>query len=74
MKKRYAIVMEKAAHNYAAYVPDLPGCVSTGKTIEDVDRNIRQAIAGHLQVMREVGEPIPEPSTAVSYFDAPIPV
>ena len=74
MKKRYAIVMEKAAHNYAAYVPDLPGCVSTGKTIEDVERNIRQAIAGHLQVMREVGEPIPEPSTAVSYFDAPIPV
>ena len=66
--------MEKAAHNYAAYVPDLPGCVSTGKTIEDVERNIRQAIAGHLQVMREVGEPIPEPSTAVSYFDAPIPV
>ena len=73
MKKRYAIVMEKAAHNYAAYVPDLPGCVSTGKTIEDVERNIRQAIAGHLQVMREVGEPIPEPSTAVSYVDAPIP-
>jgi predicted RNase H-like HicB family nuclease len=61
MKKRYAIVMEKAAHNYAAYVPDLPGCVSTGKTMEDAERNIRQAIAGHLQVMREVGEPIPEP-------------
>jgi predicted RNase H-like HicB family nuclease len=73
MKKRYAIVMERAAHNYAAYVPDLPGCVSTGKTVEDVERNIRQAIAGHLQVMREVGEPIPEPSTAVSYVDAPIP-
>jgi predicted RNase H-like HicB family nuclease len=66
MKKRYAIVMEKAAHNYAAYVPDLPGCVSTGKTMEDAERNILEAIAGHLQVMREVGEPIPEPSTAVS--------
>jgi predicted RNase H-like HicB family nuclease len=73
MKKRYAIVIEKAPHNYAAYVPDLPGCISTGKTVEEVEHNIHEAIAGHLQVMKDVGEPIPEPSTAVSYVDAPIP-
>jgi len=73
MKKRYAIVIEKAEHNYAAYVPDLPGCVSTGKTIEDLEHNIQEAIEGHLQVMKEVGEPIPEPSTAVSYVETAMP-
>jgi predicted RNase H-like HicB family nuclease len=73
MKKRYAVVIEKAESNYAAYVPDLPGCISTGRTIEEIERNIQEAIEGHLQVMKEVGEPIPEPSTAVSYVDAPTP-
>jgi predicted RNase H-like HicB family nuclease len=74
MKKRYAIVIEKAEHNYAAYVPDLPGCISTGPTAEEVEHNIHEAIEGHLQVMKEIGAPIPEPSTAVAYFDAPVPV
>jgi predicted RNase H-like HicB family nuclease len=73
VKKRYAIIIEKAEHNYAAYVPDLPGCISTGETVEDVERNIQEAITGHLQVMKEIGEPIPDPSTAVSYVDALIP-
>jgi predicted RNase H-like HicB family nuclease len=54
-------------------VPDLPGCVSTGQTAEEVELNVHEAIEGHLHVMKEVGEPIPEPSTAVTYFDAPMP-
>ena len=61
---KYAVVIEKAENNYAAYVPDLPGCISTGKTVEETERNIRDAIDFHLEGMREVGEPAP-PSTTV---------
>ncbi len=61
--KEYAVVFEWAGSNYSAYVPDLPGCVSTGKTLDDARRNIREAIQGHLSVMREFGETIPEPTT-----------
>ncbi len=63
MKRKYAVVIEKAARNYSAYVPDLPGCISTGRTIQEIEANIREAIEFHLEGMREVGEPIPEPTT-----------
>jgi predicted RNase H-like HicB family nuclease len=63
MNVRYAVIFEKALNNWAAYVPDLPGCITTGKTLEETERNIRQAIEGHLQTMREFGEPIPEPTS-----------
>ncbi|MFZ5654634.1 MAG: type II toxin-antitoxin system HicB family antitoxin [Pseudomonadota bacterium] len=66
---RYAIVIEKAAHNYSAYVPDLPGCVATGATVEEVERQIREAIEFHLDGMREDGEPIPPPSSCVEYVE-----
>lgn len=55
------VVFEDAGANYSAFVPDLPGCVSTGKTKEDVVNNIREAIALHLAGMREDGDPMPEP-------------
>ena len=61
--KRYAVILEKAANNWAAYVPDLPGCVTTGKTRDETKRNIREAIELHLEAMAEVGEPVPEPSS-----------
>ncbi|MCP9493175.1 MAG: type II toxin-antitoxin system HicB family antitoxin [Pyrinomonadaceae bacterium MAG19_C2-C3] len=64
---RYAIVIEKAKNNYAAYVPDLLGCVATGKTIEETEQQIREAIEIHLRGMREDGLPIPEPSSRVEY-------
>ena len=67
--KRYAVVFEKAEHNWAAYVPDLPGCVSTGETVEDTRRNIREAIELHIETMREVGEPVPEPSSQVDFVE-----
>ncbi len=60
--RRYAIVIEKAENNYGAYVPDLPGCVATGATRKDVEQNIRDAIAFHLQGLRREREPVPEPS------------
>jgi predicted RNase H-like HicB family nuclease len=66
---RYAIVIEKAESNYAAYVPDLPGCVATGATIEETEREIREAIDLHLRGMREDGLPIPEPSSSVDYVE-----
>ncbi|ADE13336.1 protein of unknown function UPF0150 [Nitrosococcus halophilus Nc 4] len=66
---KYAIVIEKAASNYSAYVPDLPGCVATGSTIEEVESEIREAIEFHLEGMREDGELIPPPSSQVEYVD-----
>ncbi len=65
--KRYAVVFEKAEKNWAAYVPDLPGCISTGRTLDETKRNIREAISLHLEAMQEVGEPVPEPSTQVEF-------
>ncbi len=67
--KRYAVVFERAEHNWAAYVPDLPGCITTGKTLDETRRNIREAIDLHLESMREVGEPIPDPSTQVEFVE-----
>ena len=69
MSKRYAVVIEKGEGNYGAYVPDLPGCVATGTTIEEVEREIQQAIEFHLEGMRADGLPIPEPSSAVKYVE-----
>lgn len=66
---RYAVVIENAGANYSAYVPDLPGCIATGATLELVERNIREAIQMHLAGMREDGEPAPEPSSRVDYVD-----
>ncbi|HTD27883.1 MAG TPA: type II toxin-antitoxin system HicB family antitoxin [Xanthomonadaceae bacterium] len=66
---RYAIVIEKAEANYSAYAPDLPGCVATGTTIEEVEEQIREAIAFHLEGLREDGLPVPEPSSTVEYVD-----
>ena len=66
---RYAIVIENAGPNYSAYVPDLPGCIATGATVEEVEREIREAIEFHLEGMRADGEPIPQPSSAVRYVD-----
>ena len=66
---RYAVVIEKAESNYAAYVPDLPGCVSTGATLREVEDGIREAIELHLAGLREDGQPIPTPSSEVEYVD-----
>jgi predicted RNase H-like HicB family nuclease len=66
---RYAIVIEKAEHNYSAYVPDLPGCVATGATIEETEELIREAIEFHLTGLREDGIPIPFPSSQVEYVE-----
>ena len=62
----YAVVIEDAGENFSAYVPDLPGCISTGGTVEEVTANIREAIALHIGSLREHGEDIPPASSRVS--------
>ena len=66
---RYAIVIENAGSNFSAYVPDLPGCVATGVTIDEVERLIREAIEFHLEGLRQDGTPIPPPSSRVNYVE-----
>ena len=66
---RYTIVIERAPANFAAYVPDLPGCVATGDTREDAVREIRQAIRYHVESLREHGEPVPEPQCTAAVVD-----
>jgi predicted RNase H-like HicB family nuclease len=66
---RYAIVVEKAANNYSAYVPDLPDCIATGYTVEETAREIREAIKLHIEGLIEDGLPIPQPSSIVQYIE-----
>ncbi|HTE41758.1 MAG TPA: type II toxin-antitoxin system HicB family antitoxin [Steroidobacteraceae bacterium] len=66
---RYAIVIENAGGNYSGYVPDLPGCVATGSSIEETEQGLREAIEFHLEGMREDGDPIPPPSSHVEYIE-----
>jgi predicted RNase H-like HicB family nuclease len=66
---RYAVVIEKAANNYSAYVPDLPGCVATGATVKEVQRAIKEAIRLHLDGLRADGLPIPPWSTVCEYVE-----
>ena len=63
MSVKYAVIYEQAESNWAAYVPDLPGCMTTGRTIEETTVNIREAIRGHLETLWEYGDPIPMPTS-----------
>ena len=65
MKLQYAVVYEQTPNNYCAYPPDLPGCTSTGRTWEDIQEMIREAIALHIEAMMENGQPLPEPQMSV---------
>ena len=66
---RYAIVIEKADNNYSAYVPDVPGCVATGATVDEVKRNLADALQFHFEGMRADGDAVPPPSSTVDYVD-----
>ena len=65
MNVKYAVVFEQAQNNWAAYVPDLPGCMTTGGTLEETENNIREAIAGHLPTLHDFGDPVP-PATSIA--------
>ncbi len=69
MKNKYLVIFEKANNNYSAYSPDLPGCIATGKTRQDVEKNIKEAISFHIEGLREDGLPIPEPNSFTEYIE-----
>ncbi len=71
---KYTVVIEKAPGNYAAYVPDLPGCITTGQTVAEVERNIREAIELYLEVAAEQGETISAPTTLATIVEVALPV
>jgi predicted RNase H-like HicB family nuclease len=67
--KRYLIVIENAGSNYSAYSPDLPGCATSGATLEETKRNMEEAIEFHIEGLREEGLPIPQPSSVAEYIE-----
>lgn len=69
--KKYLVVIETTQSGFSAYSPDLPGCVSTGQTREEVEQNMREAIAFHLDGLREEGLTVPEPHTFSAYVELP---
>lgn len=71
-RMRYAIVIEKSPANFAAYVPDLPGCVATGATLLETETLIREAIAFHLEGLQADGQPLPPPSCQVEYVEVSV--
>ncbi len=77
MKLAYAVVFERTPNNYGAYVPDVPGCISTGKTWDEMQAMIREALVFHIEAMLEDGDPLPEPKMsiddAIAYHSKPIP-
>jgi len=70
---RFLIIIEQGDNNYSAHAPDLPGCIATGKTLEAVKANMREAIEMHLQGMLEDQEQLPVPQTTADYLDIPVP-
>ncbi len=68
---KYAVVYEKTPRNFSAYVPDLPGCVATGKTRPEVERRIRSAIKMHLEELRRERQPVPKPVAWAELVDVP---
>jgi predicted RNase H-like HicB family nuclease len=66
---KYLIVIEPTGTGFSAHSPDLPGCVSTGASCEEVERNMQEAIELHVEGLREEGYPVPEPSTSSSYVE-----
>ncbi len=67
---KYLVIYEKTDTGYSAYAPDLPGCITTGTTLEETERMMKEAIEFHLQGLREDGLPIPEPVTTADYITA----
>ncbi len=66
MKLKYSVVFERMPNNYGAYAPDLPGCISTGDTWEEVQEMIQEAIVFHIEGLMEDGEPLPTPRLSIS--------
>jgi len=66
---KYLVIYEKAGNNYSAYSPDLPGCIATGKTRKETEKNIKEAIGLHINGLKEEGLPLPEPASFTEYIE-----
>lgn len=67
--QKYLVIYEKARNNYSAYSPDIPGCIATGKTRRDVEKNIKEAISFHIEGLTKDGLPLPEPASYIDYVE-----
>lgn len=67
--RRYPVIIEPTSTGYSAYSPDVPGCITVGETVEGTCQNFREALLCHFDAMREIGSPIPEPSSSVAYVE-----
>jgi predicted RNase H-like HicB family nuclease len=68
-ERRYPVIIEQKGTGYSAYSPDVSGCAAVGDTKEETLRSFRDALCAHFQVMREIGEPIPQPNASVDYVE-----
>jgi predicted RNase H-like HicB family nuclease len=66
---KYLVIFEKADGNYSAYSPDIPGCIATGATRDEAEKNIREAISFHIEGLKEDGIPLPEPASSIEYIE-----
>ena len=66
---KYLVIFEKANNNYSAYSPDIPGCIATGKTRNEVEKSIKKAISFHIEGLKEDGLPTPEPASFTQYIE-----
>ena len=66
---KYLVIFEKAEDNYSAYSPDIPGCIATGDTRDEVEKNIREAINFHIEGLAKDGSPLPEPASFTEYVE-----
>lgn len=66
---RYAVVIEKGANGYGAYVPDLPGCIAAARSRAEVVKLIHDAVAFHIEGLKEDGEPVPEPASTIEFIE-----
>jgi len=70
--KKYLVIVEETATGYSAYSPDLPGCIATGATRDEVEREMQAAIQFHIDGLREDGQPVPEPQAYSTYCEVPV--
>jgi predicted RNase H-like HicB family nuclease len=68
-ERRYPVIIEQTSTGFSAYSPDVSGCAAVGDTKEETRRNFQEALSAHFEAMREIGEPIPEPSASVGYVE-----
>jgi len=66
---KYLVIFEKEGKNYSAYSPDVPGCIATGSSRKEAEKNIKEAVSFHIEGLKNDGLPVPEPSSSTEYIE-----